>query len=398
MVSKNRKNGNYLKIFLVLLAVSLGIFFVAKKYPAGKMTSVSERYIKNSKNLKKVLLKYDVFFVDNYGVLYSGKEIIEGALNFLDYLKKQGKTIIILSNASRDYRNTEKKLKSIGLERGTHYDLVVTSGDVANTILRQGGDIFNNTNPPKKWFILGRLLNGGVFDGTDYEITTNLEEADAVYLGCPQLDAKKWDQLSEEERKFTFESTIGANDEIYYDVLNVDFFRKDLEKIRELSLPVFVDNSDEVAPEADRKTGVIHNVIRQGALGNEYESMGGIVRRAGKPGVDIYKYAINLAVAKGFVSKTNSPKCLMIDDTMETGILGAQNANENQDIRRSYPNLTVDSMWTRSGISNAIIFRTREYLRNDEDILRKIEEYCGANNIAAPHYVVDSVGVIIENK
>ena len=62
------------------------------------------------KSIKKIEQKYDVFLIDQWGVIHDGFKKINKACEAIKYLKKKKKKILIISNSSQlsDYtkRNT----------------------------------------------------------------------------------------------------------------------------------------------------------------------------------------------------------------------------------------------------------------------------------------------------
>ncbi len=78
--------------------------------------------------------RYDVFFVDQFGVLRDDDGAYPGANEALLYLKGRGKTVMILSNSGRSGEYNAERLVRIGFGRAA-FDRFLTSGDVACDIL-----------------------------------------------------------------------------------------------------------------------------------------------------------------------------------------------------------------------------------------------------------------------
>jgi ribonucleotide monophosphatase NagD (HAD superfamily) len=70
---------------------------------------------------------------------------------------------------------------------------------------------------------------------------------------------------------------------------------------------------------------------KQGLIGQAYENMGGKVFAIGKPFLQIYRNALQkLEKARGLTpEEIHQMRIAMVGDTLETDILGAQNASEN---------------------------------------------------------------------
>ena len=84
--------------------------------------------------LNEISNKYDIYFVDLWGVMHNGVECYPEAINVLEKLKKNNKKIILISNAPRPNKTVNLFLEKIGLPKSL-YDLLVTSGDVTQEYL-----------------------------------------------------------------------------------------------------------------------------------------------------------------------------------------------------------------------------------------------------------------------
>jgi HAD superfamily hydrolase (TIGR01459 family) len=75
----------------------------------------------------ELLDRYDVFFVDAYGVLVSSGGPLPGAADFLNRLAEAGKTLLILSNdASRSAQTSWRRYRGFGLPLSP--EQILTSG------------------------------------------------------------------------------------------------------------------------------------------------------------------------------------------------------------------------------------------------------------------------------
>lgn len=86
--------------------------------------------IKTINSLGDIADQYDFLFLDMYGVLWDGTCLYPEIVSTLQSLRKAGKKIYIISNATTVGRLFQDKLAQLGLEIGYHYDDVITSGDV----------------------------------------------------------------------------------------------------------------------------------------------------------------------------------------------------------------------------------------------------------------------------
>ena len=68
------------------------------------------------KGISKISDKYDVYFVDLWGVVHNGVQCYSEALKVLEKLKEQNKKIVLISNAPRPSAVVKVFLETIGLE------------------------------------------------------------------------------------------------------------------------------------------------------------------------------------------------------------------------------------------------------------------------------------------
>ena len=81
--------------------------------------------------------QFDVFLVDQFGVLLDGAKPYPGASSALRYLKHRGKPVIILSNSGRAGRYNAERLAKLGIAAEL-YNTLLTSGDVAFELVHNG--------------------------------------------------------------------------------------------------------------------------------------------------------------------------------------------------------------------------------------------------------------------
>ena len=94
-----------------------------------RMSAVS-RFVAIASSFKAV-------FFDQYGVLHDGQKPYRGARDALAALKSRGVKIVVLSNSGRTGAANAERMTKLGFEPEL-YDFLVTSGDVARTLLKRG--------------------------------------------------------------------------------------------------------------------------------------------------------------------------------------------------------------------------------------------------------------------
>ena len=82
------------------------------------------------KGLKEIYHKYDVFFIDLWGVIHNGIQLYPGAIEVLEELLKLKKRFVLMSNAPRPSKNVEKFLLNLKMDKILIQN-VFTSGEAA---------------------------------------------------------------------------------------------------------------------------------------------------------------------------------------------------------------------------------------------------------------------------
>ena len=111
---------------------------------------MSENILKNLQDIelkKKILKDTELFVLDMDGTFYLGDEILDGALDFLDSVKRAGKKYIFFTNnSSVSSENYIEKLKKMNCHISR--DMIMTSGDVMIRFLKR-------KYPDKSVYLLG---------------------------------------------------------------------------------------------------------------------------------------------------------------------------------------------------------------------------------------------------
>ncbi len=243
--------------------------------------------MKNSETLASNSIT--ALFVDIYGVLHEGGELIGGAKEALEKFKCSNRKIIILSNTTAEGEDAEKSLSSKGLFKDLHYDDVITSGDVfIEHIKKTKGAVFTEYakySPFKKYSV---------------PEAANIGEAENIYIGIPKddegADIKLLDLLDEGQ---TIDSLIKSENP------KLNFIERIWRDAK--GKKFYCANSDVVAVEH----GDI--VIRQGFVGLFLKNKGADVTFFGKP----YREIFNTALEKHGLIAQN---VLMVGDQYSTDL------------------------------------------------------------------------------
>ncbi len=229
--------------------------------------------------------KKDLFF-DMYGTLWNGSSFFSWVPDVLKNLKKQGRRIYILSNATSCGFQFVEKLTNMGFEQGVFYDDFITSGDVLMNRIENG--FFEEITQKKtfSFYIVGHNFNQKLVESISSFQTDDLKKADMVYIAS--LDAGK-------------------------PPLSLDPFLPDMKKALERKLPVVCANPDYFTLVNGLK------IFTGGSLGAWYEQQGGQVFWTGKPYHHIFEFALKKTGA--LISHA-----VMIGDMVRTDIVGGNDA------------------------------------------------------------------------
>ena len=225
-----------------------------------------------SSGLNEIYENYDAFFIDLWGVIHNGEQLIESANDVLDHLNKRKKRFVLMSNAPRPKASVAKYLKSLGFK--TEYMAnVYTSGDAALGALENNklGKYFYHLGPEKDEDLFMKFIKFK---------KKNIDKAE--FILCTGLDE-------------AYETDLK-----YYE----NFFKDHLSK------KMICTNPD---------LAVYRGGTREycaGSVAKIFENLGGDVIYFGKPYKDIYNDC----------AKENE-KILVIGDNLNTDIKGANNMN-----------------------------------------------------------------------
>lgn len=317
---------------------------------------------------------YDAFFVDVYGVIFNGIRVYDEALSALDYLKKAGKSVIILSNTTELSESAKIGYTRRGLVAGQHYDKFVTSGEFLNRSLKANSDkFFESVGHLVKTVKCIFFGNGEVFKGTPLQKVDDINDADIMYVGFPRTNygPTQVDELLDSN----------GNRVTTDQVLNVDWrtvrsasgnsglpeIVHDLEICLQKDKTLLVANPDIFAHTSINNQK--HLVLTQGAVGYYYEKMGGKAIFTGKPYSGIFEFA------KTFVP--SSTRIAMIGDTPWTDILGANNSG-------------IDSILVTTGVADEFVSDHKDRESGIDYLLENISlkmNYSLLKNVVPTHVI-----------
>ncbi len=213
---------------------------------------------------------YRAILCDIWGVVHDGAQLLPGAAERLLTWKRQGKRVILLTNAPRPANTVQRDLDRLGLAREA-YDAITSSGEAGIAAL---------VNPPRAVGFLGTA------DDRADLIAHGVALADDSFaeLACTGLDEWRGDPAD---------------------------YRDLLEGWADRDVLMHCLNPDRVVIHCGRREACA------GALADIYETIGGRVLWYGKPHAPIYAHALSLA--------GNPPlsEVLAVGDGLITDMLGA---------------------------------------------------------------------------
>ena len=220
----------------------------------------------------------EVVLSDIWGVVHNGLEAFPEACEALHNFRKQGGTVILITNAPRPADSVQRQLRKLGIADET-YDAIVSSGDLTRHFVAD--------HPGRKMFWIGPERDSSIHRGLDPALAPLLE---ADYIVCTGL----FD-----------DETESAED-----------YRAMMLQARERKLPLICANPDIVVERGDRL------IYCAGAIAELYRELGGEVIFYGKPHRPIYQRAMELAAERQrHPIKLN--QVLAIGDSVRTDLAGA---------------------------------------------------------------------------
>ena len=222
----------------------------------------------SDKGVREIVNKFDLFYIDIWGVIHNGIQLNEDAVKVLSELDNLKKEYVLLTNAPRPNSDVVKFLNKLGLD-DCKSSKVYTSG--------QGSlDYLNKEKKGLKFFHLGPERDFNLFKNFKFLKQKNAEGAD--YIICTGL----FDEYE-----------------------NIQFYKKFLSPF--VDKEMVCTNPDLIVDRGDETE------YCAGSIAKVFEEIGGTVKYFGKPYPLVYEKSTN--------NKDKSVLC--IGDNLNTDIKGA---------------------------------------------------------------------------
>ena len=235
--------------------------------------------------IKEIIDKYEVFILDQWGVIHDGNKGYSHAIRCINYLKANNKKLIVISNSSKRKQSSINRLPILGFNSGL-FDEVITSGEMIwQAISLSLGEYGDNL---KKCF---HIFDNTKEDGIKYrdglkniEFVSNIREANFILACTPYINSLPID---------------------YIPILNEAYKNKML---------MFCANPDfETVVKVNKK-----NTFCMGTIAQLYQDMGGKVIILGKPSQEIYHEATKC------LNSYKKSQMVAIGDSLFHDIIGAK--------------------------------------------------------------------------
>lgn len=223
---------------------------------------------------------YDLVLSDIWGVVHNGKAHFPAAVDALVRYRRGGGRVVLLTNAPRPHGPVRDQLDELAVPREA-YDAIVTSGDVAASLIIQRGG--------------APLLHLG----PDRDLS--------LYEAVERMTGRKQPLAKAEAAEFCV--CTGLFDD---ETETPDDYVKTFEIMLARGLTMICANPDIIVHRGDEE------VFCAGALAARYVEMGGAVIQAGKPYPPIYEMALRAAGPAPAAGRI-----LAIGDAMATDVRGA---------------------------------------------------------------------------
>nr|WP_274427046.1 TIGR01459 family HAD-type hydrolase [Chelativorans sp. YIM 93263] len=227
--------------------------------------------------------RYSAILCDVWGVVHNGVNAFGEASEALRRMRRQGKAVVLITNAPRPHESVEEQLRRLDVPDDA-WDAVVTSGDVTRELVREA---------PRRIFHIGPERDMILYDGLDIELVEDFEAGAVVCTG-----------LYDDETE---------TPEDYAELL---------QRLRARDLAMICANPDIVVERGDRM------IFCAGALARDYGLLGGRTLIAGKPHHPIYEAALE-AAGKALGRDVKPEEALAIGDGVLTDVKGADAAGIN---------------------------------------------------------------------
>lgn len=236
--------------------------------------------IKRIVGLREIAGQFDLYLVDQYGVLHDGVIAYPGAIDAWNRLGSDGQKVVVLTNSGKDASDNLARLASLGFADPFH--TVVSSGEVGLQLVRSGA-LGPHFAIGADACVIGRHGDHYAFSSDDFRMVSRPQ--DAAFLVFAGSDAPR---------------------------SSLDSYRTMLARAAQAGVPAICVNPD-IAMIRDGQL-----VPAPGAIARIYEDLGGSVEYVGKPYRAIFRHALSVTAAGA------EARVVMVGDSPEHDVSGAR--------------------------------------------------------------------------
>ncbi len=149
------------------------------------MTTEERNRLPPAARLSELARRFDIFLVDQFGVLTDGVRLYPGALAALRALRAAGRRVALLSNSGRRARLNAERLAAMGIPADA-YDLFMSSGEFAYHLLREGG----LAGTARRCLLLSRDGDASPLQGTGLAPVADADAAELVVIAGSEGDVR----------------------------------------------------------------------------------------------------------------------------------------------------------------------------------------------------------------
>ncbi len=237
--------------------------------------------MKRITGLSDIADQFDLYLVDQYGVLHDGVAAYPGVIDGLARLRSRGSRVIVLTNSGKDASQNRARLAALGIE-GSYVHAVVSSGEVGRHLMRSGA-LGSRFAIGATCCVIGRSGDRYAVSADDFSLVDR--PADAAFLVFAGSDAPR---------------------------TSLEAYRTMLTPAAQAGVPALCVNPDLTMI----RDGEL--VAAPGAIARVYESLGGLVDYVGKPDGAIFRHALQVA------GTWTEGRVVMIGDSPEHDVAGAK--------------------------------------------------------------------------
>jgi HAD superfamily hydrolase (TIGR01459 family) len=231
--------------------------------------------------LRGIADQFDLYLIDQYGVLHDGIAAYPGAIDGFARLGSSGRKVIVLTNSGKGASENQARLAALGFT-GSNLHAVVSSGGLALQLVSSGA-LGSRFVIGADACVIGRRGDTYAFSSGDFRLVARPQ--DAAFLVFAGSDAPR---------------------------TSLEDYRSMLTHAAQARVPAICVNPD-ITMIRDGQL-----VPAPGAIAKVYENLGGQVEYVGKPHSAIFRHALTIA-ATGVDARV-----IMIGDSPEHDVYGAK--------------------------------------------------------------------------